>query len=437
MSAVVKSSRTELDRVDNGSRAAARARARVSLVAGVVVLGVAVRLLVCPLLRGWSAERVAWSVGRSRPKALAEAAWWLARAPQSPSIAASSVVQSAAPLFLLAAPALSSVSAPLPWLCDAFFALLDVLVAGNLHAFSHSAVRFADASAESGPPAQGIPDVVAAGFLLNPLAVLSCAAHSLIGVNHVLLTAALERAARGAVWTSAGCLVALACIDRSYAVLLPPLALLVAAGRGRSTAAAFVAASVCWAALLLALLRPVYGSWQSALSALTFLTTSVDLTPNLGLFWYLHTELFDRFRPFFTAALSLLPAALIAPLALAAPFTARPHVAAALACCVHAALQQQSVAASLALHLTLLVLCACLLRRSVRRLYAPALLLCVTLVLSELMWFLWIGPGSGNANFYYFQSLLASLAFVVLTTELVKAARREHAALNTAVVPVR
>ena len=33
------------------------------------------------------------------------------------------------------------------------------------------------------------------------------------------------------------------------------------------------------------------------------------------------------------------------------------------------------------------------------------------------MWFLWIFPGAGNANHYYFAGLLYSLASIILATE--------------------
>ena len=41
-------------------------------------------------------------------------------------------------------------------------------------------------------------------------------------------------------------------------------------------------------------------SWKWITEVYGFILWAPDLTPNIGLFWYYFTEVFDHFRPFFT-----------------------------------------------------------------------------------------------------------------------------------------
>ena len=432
-----------------------------------LLLGVAARLLLSPLLSDLLSERVEFSVGRSRPKALQEAAWWLAHSSHSPAIAGSSTVQSAAPLFLLFSPLISLLTSSLPplahqWLTHVAFTLLDILVAWNLYSFAllttlpfspspsplplPSPPSFPPVPHPSPSPSSSLPTLLAAAYFLNPLTLLSCVSHSLILFNHVLLTTALHRATLGGVLTSTAAVVALACIDRSYLLLIPSILLLLTSSRTFPSSPSpspsppsspfptlllSLLALLTWSSLFFLLLLPLYSSPLSLLHSVFHLTTSTDLTPNLSLFWYLWTHMFTRFRPFFFAVLSLLPLPLTLPFSLIPPFTHYPHLSATLACITLHSLQQQLTAGSVALHLALLLWAGCLARSSVQRVYLPLLVLCVAGVLLPWMWFLWMGPGSGNANFYYFQTLLLNAAAIFCLVDVVKATRQLHAKLRS------
>ena len=54
----------------------------------------------------------------------------------------------------------------------------------------------------------------------------------------------------------------------------------------------------------------------SFIELMHFYDKVTDLTPNVGLFWYLMTEIFVRFRTFFLLLLHSIPVALVVPLTL-------------------------------------------------------------------------------------------------------------------------
>lgn len=58
----------------------------------------------------------------------------------------------------------------------------------------------------------------------------------------------------------------------------------------------------------------------------------------------------------------------------------------------------------------------------------PAVLVAaVSLIVSVLMWFLWITTGSGNANFYFFQTLIFSIANAYLILNQIHIRRKARA----------
>jgi phosphatidylinositol glycan class U len=158
----------------------------------------------------------------------------------------------------------------------------------------------------------------------------------------------------------------------------------------------------------------------------------VDLTPNVGLGWYLMTQMFDRFRLFFLCLLAALPVALNTAVACSLPMRRLPLLGLIVGCQLTAALHPQLVLGAVNLQLCLLLLAAvCGLLPFMRRVYALLLMLSVSLLLLELMAFLWLAPGSGNANFVYFQSLLFMFALLSCSVELLAASRKAAMSISS------
>lgn len=158
----------------------------------------------------------------------------------------------------------------------------------------------------------------------------------------------------------------------------------------------------------------------------------VDLTPNVGLQWYFFTQTFDRFRLFFQLLLPLLPLTLSAALCLTPSLGRRqPHLSAVLVCCVVQLLHPHPVLGGLTVCGCLLVSAGWLVRERMRSVYVQVCVLLFSVVMLQLMWFMWLSPGSGNANFFYFQTLLFGFAFAALIVEVTSAARKQFASVRS------
>ena len=167
--------------------------------------------------------------------------------------------------------------------------------------------------------------------------------------------------------------------------------------------------------------------WHGVLAAFLYPLSSVELTPNIGLQWYFFTQTFDRFRTFFHLVLAALPITLSAALCLTPSLGgSQPHIAAVLVSCVVQLLHPQPVLGGLAVCGCVLLSVGWLCGGRLRPLYVQVCVALFSLLMLQLMWFMWLSPGSGNANFFYFQTLLFGFAFAALIVELTSAARRQR-----------
>ncbi|GBF91289.1 phosphatidylinositol glycan anchor biosynthesis class U [Raphidocelis subcapitata] len=137
-----------------------------------------------------------------------------------------------------------------------------------------------------------------------------------------------------------------------------------------------------------------------------------DYTPNVGLFWYFLTELFDAFRPFFKFVLHSHALILAAPLALR--FPRRPLFVAWALLLVSAAVRPYPSAADAA---PWLALAPAALAPQLRRLRAALFLanaFVLLTVLGPAMWHQWIVVDAANPNFFYSITLLLGVFHVVV-----------------------
>lgn len=176
----------------------------------------------------------------------------------------------------------------------------------------------------------------------------------------------------------------------------------------------------------------VCSGWLAVLRSYYFPFSVSDLTPNVGLQWYFFTQTFDRFRLFFQLVLALLPATLSSALCLTPSLGGRqPHLSGVLVCCVLQLLHPQPVLGGLAVCGCLLLPVGWLVGAWMRSVYVQVCVLLFSVVMLQLMWFMWLSPGSGNANFFYFQTLLFGAAFAALIVEVAAAARKQLGSLHS------
>eukprot|EP00050_Salpingoeca_kvevrii_P019589 m.87980 g.87980 ORF g.87980 m.87980 type:complete len:379 (-) comp8479_c0_seq1:141-1277(-) len=255
-------------------------------------------------------------------------------------------------------------------------------------------------------------------FLASPLGLLSAAAQSTRAVHDMLLILSLWAALRGASRHSAAAL-ALAALASPHDLFLFP-ALSAVAGRSPWRIALEVSIWLCVAILL-----SIFVTGSADFLAATWGNMLVvdDLTPNLGLYWYLFAEIFEPFRIFFLAVFLLVLLAVTWTLHQALRLT--PHLlflATFTALCLfkpYPALGDLVLLAALLAPLTTQL-------QDWRFVAIGVVALVFGLVLSAVTWHHWIVSGRGNANFFFSAVLIASLGEVTASCSILQQAVAAH-----------
>jgi len=132
-----------------------------------------------------------------------------------------------------------------------------------------------------------------------------------------------------------------------------------------------------------------------------------DLTPDPGLWWYFFTEMFDYFRPFFLMVFSLHLVIYVAPLCI--KFQHDPLYAAFLLLGVIGIFKPYPTLSDPGLFLSLIALFPEI-YPYLRYAIVTSLLHLHAFLLLPLFHHLWIGTGTGNANFFYASTLVFGIA---------------------------
>jgi hypothetical protein len=161
-------------------------------------------------------------------------------------------------------------------------------------------------------------------------------------------------------------------------------------------------------------------SWLSATWGFRLGATGVDLTPNLGLHWYLQAEVFEPFAAFFRFLLASHAALLSLPLA--ARFPTRPFFLLIAQLAAGAAFRPYPSSGDLAAWTSLLPVLAPQMRRLRTGLFMACSAALLLVALAPAMWRQWVELDAANPNFFYSVSLLhagwqvlASVQLLLLT----------------------
>lgn len=169
-------------------------------------------------------------------------------------------------------------------------------------------------------------------------------------------------------------------------------------------------------------------------STYLFILQVPDLQPNLGLFWYFFTEIFDHFRLFFTWVFQLNAFIFIIPLAIRLKHN--PIMLIYIQIGLIAVLKSYPCIGDAGLYLSLLPTFKYLFKY-MRNLLIYTCMLIVSVILAPIMWHLWIYSGSGNANFYFAITLVYSLSQIFMLVDLLYAhLKREYIKLNGDTIPI-
>ncbi|GFZ46707.1 hypothetical protein JCM24511_03927 [Saitozyma sp. JCM 24511] len=242
-------------------------------------------------------------------------------------------------------------------------------------------------------------------YLFNPYALLSCLARSTTTIDNAVLLAAI-----GAAGPLGGAMLAVA----SHLSLYPVLLVAPFAVRSRWSLLAFAVSFLCMTALN----TVIFGhSWMRA-SWGVILTVS-DLTPNVGMWWYFFTEMFEHFRSFFLGVFQLHNVIYVVPLCL----RLEPHIAILVLVGVFSTWKSYPTLGDAAAWAGLL---SCY-PDVVQNLRHPLFTLTVylyTFILLPLLHSLWLLTGTGNANFFYAATMVHGLNSSLAVVDVMGAALR-------------
>jgi len=269
--------------------------------------------------------------------------------------------------------------------------------------------------------------------LFNPFTVLSCIALSTSLLHRLILTLTLTAVYRGYLITSTWFLALAIYLHLYSALLIIPIALLLHFSLSKLSKRQFslfwiivatVLLTLCWFTVTLFLSYFFLGDWSFLYHSYLFPFTVSDLTPNIGIWWYFFTEVFDRFRGFFLLVFLAHIIFYIFPLILR--FSDEPFF---LCWCVIAIIMQfQSypVVADTAYSFILLLFNFSLLRPKIRRIYVMGFVFMGSCIVGYVMWFLWLQAGSGNANFFFFQTMIYNFSSTYTIIEAIGSVRKLH-----------
>ncbi|KRZ72753.1 Phosphatidylinositol glycan anchor biosynthesis class U protein, partial [Trichinella papuae] len=160
-----------------------------------------------------------------------------------------------------------------------------------------------------------------------------------------------------------------------------------------------------------------FGDWSFLNSTIGAVLTLSDLTPNFGLYWYYFVEMFDHFRLFFLFVFHLCPFIYTIPLAINLRKDAFFLIYIQLL--ITTLFKSYPSIADFAVAYSLIPCFAHLFHMQYRYLILFTWFTCM--VLSPVMWYLWIDQGSANANFFFAITLVYLVAQVFLISDFLQA----------------
>lgn len=159
-------------------------------------------------------------------------------------------------------------------------------------------------------------------------------------------------------------------------------------------------------------------SWSYMKSSYLFILKVGDLTPNVGIYWYFFTEMFDHFLSFFTWVIQILAYIQVIPLTIA--LRDRPFFALYIVALISTICQPYPSLANIGLVTSILPQYSDLFQHLARGL--KVVCTCVTcMCLWPIFWHLWIIMGTANANFYFGATLAFMAALIFFSIDLLNA----------------
>lgn len=323
----------------------------------------------------------------------------------------------------------------IPFILPVLFTIMDLLTAHLLYKTSKSFTRIFKESQQAIKPEVAeesktmlLTDVnlketseyVLSVYLFNPYSVLNCAGMTTTVIQNLLVATALWGASSGQ-RIIACVFVALATHQALYPLLLiVPIAILLADVNKGCNKCSYIRTLLVfvlsWGFLIYISAYIMDGSYKYVYNTYGFILTVPDLKPNIGLFWYFFTEMFEHFRLLFVCAFQINALALyIIPLTLR--FNKEPVLLATVLIALSAIFRSYPCVGDVGFYLALLPMWKHLFSFMQQKFIVGCAFI-ITSALGPTVWHLWIYSGSANANFFFGVTLSFATAQIFLITDL-------------------
>ncbi|XP_071538949.1 phosphatidylinositol glycan anchor biosynthesis class U protein [Panulirus ornatus] len=266
---------------------------------------------------------------------------------------------------------------------------------------------------------------VAAAYLFCPYTIASCVAQTTTVFANLVLAAAFTSMVKGYPLLFGG-LVALATYQSIYPVCLMVPGIIHFTYKSNSTSSLMkpLMSFIVSLGLLMVISAEISGGWEFLEATYGFILAAPDLTPNIGLFWYFFTEMFEHFRLFFLATFQINAFVYVLPLSIRLRHD--PVLLAAALIAFTAVFRSYPALGDVGLYMALLPMWKHL-YPFMRQTFIVGCMFVATSVLGPIMYNLWIFNGSANANFYFAVTLAFNTAQIFLVTDLLFAhVKREY-----------
>ncbi|KAL4155806.1 hypothetical protein PRNP1_007908 [Phytophthora ramorum] len=280
---------------------------------------------------------------------------------------------------------------------------------------------------------ENLPSTVAFIALLNPYSLGSSVAMSTVSFTHLTVLYSLVFASEGAVVASMMCVAVGTYLSVYPFFLMVPIVLLLRSPKTaerdgsdesvKEPSLVFLVvrclvAFAVWLAVLLYLSFSLSGDWGFLEETYVWVAKYSDLTPNIGIFWYFFMEVFDRFIPYFLFVMHLHPVIYVVPIYLR--LAPRPQAYACALIGIFTLFQAYPSFGDFGFFLSMLALHPKTIMTIENR-FVYVIGLGVATCMLPVMWFLWLFPASGNANFFYNQTLVYQIFNSQIITAFVAA----------------
>lgn len=267
---------------------------------------------------------------------------------------------------------------------------------------------------------RNFPMYCALFYQFNPFSIFNCVAQTTTTITNIIAAVLLLGIITDSLYVSV-VTVSLAATQELYPVIFVfPVVIKFsydAEDRFRtSRAVGMFAIVIAHVVALLFLANAFTGSWMFAKNVYAFILSVDSLRPNIGLFWYFFTEMFEHFRDLFIAAFQINILLLyIVPLTI--KFRKDSFFLTVILMLIHTVFKSYPSLGNVGFGFSLLPIWMNLFAY-LQQGFLVLIVLGITSMLGPVVWYQWIVTNSANANFYFGVTLCFASAQIFMITDV-------------------